>query len=130
MNEDTFFQSDQITPADSDVEIVDFRAEPYSDRARVKINFRLSFFQTPPNAAIVLLGEKGEEIASVDLVNIIQPENELTLHTPKPLPSKGEYQLELTLFNLEERKARPDETGEVKLGTQKLSSKRITFTLQ
>ena len=130
MNEETFFQSDQITPADSDVEIVEFSADPYVDRGRVKINFRLSFFQNPPNPAISLLGEQREEIASVDLVNISHPENEITLHTPKPLSIKGEYQLELTLFDLEEREARPDEKGDVKIETHKLNSKKITFTLQ
>jgi hypothetical protein len=130
MNEEPFFQSDQIAPADSEVEIVDFSAVPYADKARVKIQFRLSFFQKPPNAVISLLGEQDKEIASVDLVNITHPENEITLHIPKPLPIKGDYQLELTLFNLEECEARPDEKGEVRFTTQKLSSKIITFTLQ
>lgn len=129
MNENTLLQPDQIAPAGSDAEIVDLTVEPYADKARLKINFRLSFFQAPPNAAIALLGEGDEEIASVDLVNIIHPENEITLHIPKPLPHQGVYHLELTLFNLEERKARPDEKGEVKLETRKLSSKRIAISL-
>ena len=130
MSEKTLIQPDQVTQADSEVEIVDLSAVPYKDSRRVKVSFRLSAFQTPPNAAISLLGEQGEEIGSVDLVNITHPENEITVHTSKPLSTKGEYQLELTLFNLEEREARPDEKGEVKLATQNLSSKRITFTLQ
>ena len=128
MSEEPFFQADQITPADGELEIIDFLAEPYADQRRIKVTFRLSFFQEPPNAAISLLDEQGEVITSVDLVNITHPENEITLHIPRSVNSAGEFQLELTLFKLEEREAQPDEKGEVKLTTLKLSSQRIPFS--
>lgn len=130
MNENAIFQADQVTPASGEVEIVDLTAEPYEDQRRLKVNFRLSFFQEPPNASIALIGVKGEEIASVDLVNIFHPDNEVTLHIPKSSAKKGEYQVKLTLFKLGERKARADEDGEVRLITQNTSTKTITFTLQ
>jgi len=129
MSEEPFFQADQITPADGEVEVIDFRAEPYADQRRIKVTFRLSFFQEPPNAAISLFGEQGEVITSVDLVNITHPENEITLHIPRSVNSACEFQLELTLFKLEEREAQPGEKGEVKLTTLKLSSQRIPFSL-
>lgn len=128
MSEEPFFQADQITPADGEVEVIDFRAEPYADQRRIKVTFRLSFFQEPPNAAISLFDAQGEVISSVDLVNITHPENEITLHIPGSVNSAGEFQLELTLFKLEEREAQPDEKGEVKLTTLKLSSQRIPFS--
>lgn len=130
MSENAFFQTDQINPDNNDVEIIDFSAEPYGDDRRVKFSFRLSFFREPPNAAIILFGADGEEIASVDVVNLFHPENAVTLHIPKSRAQEGEYQAELTLFKLEQREAQADEEGEYKLETQNLHSRRITFTLQ
>ena len=130
MNGDDFFQADQITPSDSEVEIIDFTAEPYQDHRRVKVNFRLSFFQEPPNVSIALFDVEGEEIASVDVVNIFHPDNEVTLHIPPSRAQEGEYQVELTLFKLGEREAQAEEAGEVRLTTQNLSTRRITFNLQ
>jgi len=129
MNQEIPYQTDQIKPANSQVEIIELTAVPYGDHRRVKINFRLSLFQDPPNAAISLFGVEGEELASVNVVNIFQPENEVTLHIPKSRAMKGEYRVKLTLFELEERKAREDEAGEVRLMTNTLSSRDITFTL-
>ena len=130
MNGDAFFRTDQITPADNEIEIIDLIAEPYQDHRRVKINFRLSFFQEPPNAAITLYGVDGEKIASVDLVNLIEPENEITLHIPKSQSKVGEYQVQLNLFKLGERKARAGEEGEVKLTTQSLTSRSVSFVIK
>ena len=130
MSDDTFFQTDQITPADREVTIVDFIAEPYQDRSRVKINFRLSYFQDPPNAAITLSSIDGEEITSVDVVNITHPDNEVTLHIPKSQAQKTEYQVELRLFKLVERKAQGEEEGQISLTTENLKSSTITFAIQ
>jgi hypothetical protein len=128
MSEEPFFRADQITAADGKLEIIDFQAEPYADQRRIKVTFRLSFFQEPPNAAISLFDHQGVVITTVDLVNITDPENEITLHIPRSVNSNGEFELELTLFKLEEREAQPDEKGEVKLATHKLSSRRIPFS--
>ena len=130
MPEDNIIQSDQITPVNSEVEILDFTAQPYQDQCRVQVHFRLSSFQVPPNAAITVFKGAGEEVTSVDVVSISQPDNEITLHIPKSQSGKGEYQVELTLFHLEERQAQGDEKGEVKLTTNNFTSSRTTFTLQ
>ena len=127
---ENFIQSDKITPVNSEVEILDFTAQPYLDQCRVKVHFRLSSFQAPPNAAITVFNGEGEEVTSVDVVNISQPDNEITLHIPKSQSGKGEYQVELMVFNLEERQASGDEKGEVKLTTKNLTSSRTTVTLQ
>ena len=129
MNDDTFFQADQITPADSEVTIIDFFAEPYQDRSRVKINFRLSYFQEPPNAAISLSSIDGEEITSVDVVNITHPDNEVTLHIPKSQALQTEFQVELKLFRLVEHKALGDDKGQISLTTETLKSSTITFAI-
>jgi len=128
--EDKLIPSDQITPMDSELVIISFTAAPYPDQKRVKVNFQLSSFQQPPDATITIFGKEGEELASVDVVNISQSDNEITLHLPISHPGKGECQVELKLYNLDERQAREDEKGEVKLTTKNLSSTRTTFTLQ
>lgn len=130
MNNNTFLPSDQITSADNDLEIIDFSAEPYQDQRRVKVNFRLSYFQKPPNATLVLREDDGEEIASVEVVNIIHPENEITLHIPPSQVSQGEYHIEITLFHLEEVAVEGQGDGEAELNTQTLTSRRTTFTFQ
>lgn len=129
-SENKFIQPDQIKPVNSEVEIINFTADVYPDQKRVKVHFRLSSFQAPPNAAITVFGVEGEELASVDLVNITQPESEITLHIPKSHAGKGECQVELKLFDLQERQAQGNEKGEVKLITKKLTSSRTAFTLQ
>jgi hypothetical protein len=129
MNTDDYFGIDQVIPADSKVEIIELAAEPYQDLRRVKVHFRLTYFQQPPNASLVLFGVEGEEVAAVDIVNITHPDNEVTLHIPRNQSKKGEYKIELTLFQLEERETGTDEEGEIKLVTQKENSKQITFTL-
>ena len=129
MNLDDFYGMDQISPAEKKVEIIDLSAEPYNDRSRVKINFRLSFFQDPPNATIILYGVGGEEVNSVDIVNIIHPDNEVTLHLPNQQSQQGEYQVDLSLFHLQEQDALADKEGQIKLATQKITSRSTTFTL-
>lgn len=129
MDQDNFFQTDQITPTDGEVDIIEFQAEPYPDHKRIKVAFRLSFFQSPPNAAIALLTEEDQVITSVDLVNIIHPENELTLHLPRSVESTGNYLVEMTLFKLEEQETQPGEDGDVKLTTHKLSTRRVAISL-
>lgn len=130
MDDENFFQSDQVTPLNGEVKILDFTAQPYQDQSRVKIRFRLSSFQRPPNAAITLWDEEGEEVTSVDVVNIFQPDNEITLHIPRSQRGKKEYQVELKVFDLSERPAQDDEKGEIKLTTKNMASSRITFTRQ
>jgi hypothetical protein len=129
MNSDDFFGTDQVMPADSAVEIIELSAEPYQDLRRVKVDFRLSYFQQPPTASLVLFGVDGQEIAAVDMVNITHPDNEVTLHIPRDQSKKGVYKIELTLFQLQERETGTEGGGDVKLVTEKINAKQITFTL-
>ena len=128
MNDEHVLHADQIKPND-DVSIIDLTADPYPDKRRVKVYFRLSFFQQPPNAAISLYGKGDEPLAYVNIVSIFNPENEVTLHIPGSRVQKGAYRVVLTLFDLKEREAREDEKGEVRLETQKLGSETINFII-
>ena len=129
MKSDDFFGADQIKPADKKVEIIDLTAEPYNDQSRVKIHFRLSFFQDPPNAKISLMGGGGEELTSVDIVNITHPDNEVTLHLPAHKTKQGNYQVVITLFHIEQQNTQADKEGQIELATQILTSRQTTFAL-
>ena len=129
MDNDDFFGTDQILPTDSQVDIIELTAEPYQDRRRIKVHFRLSYFQQPPNASLVLFRGEGQEVTAVDIVNISHPDNEVTLHIPRDQAIDGEYKLELTLFKLLERESMAEQAGNIKLVTEKDISKQITFTL-
>jgi hypothetical protein len=129
MNSDGFLGADQIKPADSQVDIIDLTAEPYQDRRRIKVQFKLSHFHPPPNASLALVGLDGQELAVVDIVNISQSENEITLHFPHQHPPAGDYLVRLTLLVLEERETGTDQQGQVELVTQKGRSRQTTFTL-
>ncbi len=130
MSEDTIYQTDQITPANEEVKIIDFTVEPYQDKRRVKVNFRLSYFQEPPSATISLLGIDGEEITSVDVVNIIRPENEVTLHIPASQVKQGNFTVEICLFHLGEGGTEGDDEGKTNLSPHTLTSRKATFTIQ
>jgi hypothetical protein len=129
MTDDHFFQPDQVSPADSEIKIIDLLVEPYQDLQRVKVNFRLPYFQEPLNASITLNKMDGKELASVDVVNLIQPENEVTLHIPKPHVQDGEYQVELVLFRVENREDLGKENSDIHFNTQVLTSRTVTFSI-
>jgi hypothetical protein len=129
MTDDHFFQPDQVSPADSEIKIIDLLVEPYQDLQRVKVNFRLPYFQEPLNASITLNKMDGKELASVDVVNLIQPENEVTLHIPKPHVQDGEYQVELVLFRVDNREDLGKENSDIHFNTQVLTSRTVTFSI-
>jgi hypothetical protein len=129
MTDDHFFQPDQVSPADSEIKIIDLQAEPYQDLRRIKVNFRLPYFQEPLNATITLNRMNGEVLTSVDVVNLFQPQNEVTLHIPGSKVQEGDYQVELVLFRVEEHEAESKEKGDIQLTTQLLTSRTIKFSI-
>ena len=82
MFENQFIQPDQILPDNQDINILEISAEPYPDKRRIKVLFRLSSFKKLPNISVTLSNEDGDTVASAKMVDIIYPENEITLHLP------------------------------------------------
>jgi len=130
MSEDIFFQPNQFTPEDAEIEILDLRAELYPDRRRLNVKFRLSGFRKSMGTSITLNDQAGEEIASANIVNIFIPQNEITLHIPESRAKPGKYTLVLSLFTLQEIESEqePGKVGDIR--TDPLNQKSITITLQ
>ena len=130
MNEDFFFQSDQIAPDDIDIKILDLRAEPYPDQRRVKVEFRLSGHQKSLGTKIMLTDQDKEEVASANIVNVFIPHQEITLHIPGPRAKPGIYELIVSLYSLQEveSEAEPGKVGEIR--TNHLDRKSISLTIK
>ncbi len=130
MNEDLFFQLDELSPEDSQAKIVELIAEPYPDMRRVRVAFRLSTSRKSLGSAITLNNQTGEVLASANIVNMYISQNEITLHIPAPLSKAGKYNLTLSLFTLQEVESElePGKVGAIL--SNPLDSKTISFTLQ
>jgi hypothetical protein len=130
MDDDLFFQPDQITPEDAQITILELSAELYPDQRRVKVAFRLSGYRKSLGAAIILTDPTQEEIASANIVNIFIPQNEITLHIPNSRVKPGDYSLTLSLFTLQEVESEREPGKVADLRSVSLDRKSISFTLQ
>ena len=95
-----FYFPDDLTPraAPAETRITDLRAEPYSDRGRVRVNLEITPFQTRPHVDVTLLDSDGEEVAATSLIEPMTWKLEFTLHVRgKPDPA-GDYRLEARLY--------------------------------
>jgi hypothetical protein len=77
----------------------------------------LSSFLEGPNAVITLSNEENQELATVNIVNIFSPENEITLHIPGNKKLPGNYKVNVEVFYAEEEEIEQD-------GEQRLSFKQ------
>ncbi|MCD6424220.1 MAG: hypothetical protein J7L35_01840 [Anaerolineales bacterium] len=123
-------QPDQILPEDQETDILEITAEPYPDKRRIKVLFRLSSFASAPNASITLTNEDNQLLVSANMVNIFNPENEITLHLPKNKNQPGEYSVTLELFSLAEEETGAEDGPKVTLKQTNIKSRSCSFTLQ
>ena len=123
-------QPDQILPEDQETDILEITAEPYPDKRRIKVLFRLSSFASAPNASITLTNEDDQLLVSANVVNIFNPENEITLHLPENKNQPGEYSVTLELFSLVEEETGAEDGPKVTLNQTNFKSRSCSFTLQ
>ena len=69
-------------------------------------------------------------MVSANMVNIINPENEITLHLPKNKNQPGEYSVTLELFSLAEEETGAEDGPKVTLKQTNIKSSSCSFTLQ
>ena len=112
-----------------EIKIQSIEAELYPDGRRVKVTFTLSSFTNGPNASVTLSSNK-TQIASVSIVNIFVPENEITLHIPGSHVKSGTYHVDLELFFIIEEEI--EDQGELKIRLQQsqIDSASVSFTIQ
>ncbi len=118
MNNEYSSSSSVPLPIDEDISIVTFTAEPYPDGHRVKIKLLLSSFQNSPNAVISIFDQENQELASVNIISIFSPENEITIHIPGTKRQPGTYRAQVEVFFVEEEEAEGE--GEKQLVFRKI----------
>ncbi len=111
-----------------EIEILEFSSEIYPDHRRVKVTFTLSDFQVNPNASIVLMNQNSDRLAEINIINIFNRANEITLHIPANQNKPGDYKIELDLFYVQEEEI-PGADDQVSLKTIPLKSVTTFFTL-
>jgi len=106
---DIFLQDPTDIPLPPDeVRIREFHAEPFPDRRRVQINLVTTPFQKPPNGEITITNDKGSEVASLTIIESIDPKMEFTVHLREEEPG-GQYTTSLRIYYFE-----VDPTQEIK----------------
>jgi hypothetical protein len=112
---------------DQEIEILTLEASPYPDGRRVKVTFQLSPFTQGPNALISLVDRDGKLIASVNIVNIFVPENEITLHVAERDALAGTYKVKLDLFHIIEEEIE-GEDQHVRIRQTPITSSDVSFS--
>ena len=130
MFDNQFIQPDQVLPENQDTDILEITADPYPDKRRIRVLFRLSSFLTPPNVSVTLANEDGENLVVAKMVNILSLENEITLHIPVNKNQPGEYIVNLELFFLSEEEKADENGPKVELIEANNKSSSCSFTLQ
>lgn len=130
MFENQSIQPDQILPENLDTDILEITAEPYPDKRRIKVLFRLSSFSSAPNVSINLTNENNEILVTANMVNIFNPENEITLHLPANKNQPGDYFVTLDLFSLTEEETDTEDGPKVTLQQTNIKSRSCSFSLQ
>jgi hypothetical protein len=86
-----------VPRARQDVRFGAVEVRPYGDGRRVKLNLALTPFAERPSVDIAVTNARGDEVASMSLIEAMDTEFEFTIHLRGPEP-KGEHMLHLTLF--------------------------------
>jgi hypothetical protein len=78
---DIFLQDPSDIPLPpEEVRIRELRAEPYPDQRRVRISLEVTPFQQRPNCEIQVSDENGNVVASLSIIESIDPKMDFTIH--------------------------------------------------
>ncbi|MBE0409226.1 MAG: hypothetical protein IBX69_05770 [Anaerolineales bacterium] len=110
---DIFFHDPSDVPVPpKEVRIRQFQVNPWSDGKRVSVYLELSPFQQNPNGEIKVINADGDEVASLSIIETIDPKNEFTIHLRRA-ETKGEYTVTVNIFYVD-----PDYEDEAEKQTQ------------
>ncbi len=95
---DIFFTDPEDLPLPPDeVRIRELTAKVYPDGQRVRVYLELTPFQRAPDAELNILNAEAILMASVSVIETMDPKMEMTMHLPGAAPS-GTYQLQVKIF--------------------------------
>jgi hypothetical protein len=115
---DIFFSDPTDIPLPPDeVRIRKFEVNPWPDGRRVRVYLEVTPFQKRPNGEISILNAKGEEMASVSIIETMDPKMEFTLHLRGAEPV-GPYKVIASIFYLEEPQE-PTQDDEISIENRK-----------
>jgi hypothetical protein len=83
-----------------DVRIRSFGVEPYPDGKRLRLALELTPFLKPPSSEIFITDMLGDQAATANIIEIIDPKVELTMHLRNPDP-RGTFTARVTIFYTE-----------------------------
>jgi hypothetical protein len=63
-----------------EVRIRDFMVDPYPDGKRVRLTLELTPFQKPPSCEIFVADLMGNQVATANIIELIDPKMQLTMH--------------------------------------------------
>lgn len=83
-----------------EVRIRHFRAEPWPDKRRVRVYLEITPFQKRPNGELEIRDANGNEVASLTIIETIDPKMDLTVHLRTSEPA-GTYTASATVYYYE-----------------------------
>ncbi len=112
-----------------EVRIRDFGIEPYPDGKRLRLTLELTPFLKPPNSEIFVTDLLGDQVATANIIEIIDPKIQLTIHlrTPDPQDAFIAHVLIFYTESLEEITEGDQITGPP--ARQIVDKKEITFRI-
>jgi hypothetical protein len=98
---DIFFTDPNDIPLPpEEVRIRSFRVEPWPDKRRVRVLLEFTPFQKGPNSEIEIHNADGDEVASLTIIETINPKMDLTIHLRGGEPS-GLYTASIMVYYYE-----------------------------
>lgn len=98
---DIIFQDPSAIPLPpNEVRILKLHAEPWPDKQRVRIYLELTPFQKHPSGEITVQNPEGVELATLSIIETIDPKMEFTVHLRGPA-TEGENLVSATIYYLE-----------------------------
>ena len=83
-----------------EVRIREFGVEPYPDGRRLRITLALTPFLKPPSSEIFVADLLGNQVATANIIEIIEPQIALTMHLRTP-DLQGQFVARVLLFYTE-----------------------------
>ncbi len=102
MDQIEFKNSNEVPQPPSNVELEEISAELYPDHKRLRVRISLTPFQKKPSAEVIVKDPEGHLVKSAHIVQITEPESEITIHLPQRIPA-GTYQVFVRAFYLVEK---------------------------
>ena len=83
-----------------EVHVRDFGVEPYPDGKRLRLTLELTPFLKPPSSEIFITDPLGNQVATANIIEIIEPKITLTMHL-RAADLQGPFTARVLLFYTE-----------------------------